>query len=274
MILLVVAALWIVVLTPTLYKRWTERGAAGSIESFHRELRLLRRSGRRLAAIRPIETATSRNGLAPNQSGYPAVSSTPGRPSLVLLPPVTAVEEVAAMQGTQDVADAYVLSAPSVVRPAPGQDRRSKARDGGRSRGRARRRRLVVTLGAVCVATAVGGAPRSLHLLWALTAVSALALVCMVGLAVYAAELAADGRRGSARARRVVPSHGALRPGRFVEERHGRYRHDAGSALPFGYEPALFEAGVEPVGPVEGGGWDPFEDDDVTVLPRRAAGGR
>lgn len=93
-VVLILLALWIAVLVPGLWKRRADRRPSGSIESFHHQLHLLERAGpKTVPPAYRLETAHAGTGLAPGQSGYPAVSSMPGRPNLVLLRPVDAEDE-------------------------------------------------------------------------------------------------------------------------------------------------------------------------------------
>lgn len=88
MILLILAAVWIVVLAPSAIRRLTGRRGSTSIDTFHHELRLLKRSGPKLIAPAfRLETAFAGGTMARSSSGLPAVSSMPGRPSLVIIEP-------------------------------------------------------------------------------------------------------------------------------------------------------------------------------------------
>ncbi len=79
MILVFLAAVWIIVLGPSLLRRHRERGlgGVGSIHHFHRQLRVLQRSGREAAppARRPDD---ARMAVATEHSyRYPDVHATP-----------------------------------------------------------------------------------------------------------------------------------------------------------------------------------------------------
>jgi hypothetical protein len=87
-VLLILALAWIVLLAPSGWKWFSGRRAGASIDSFHRELHLLEHTGPKLIAPAfRLHTAYSTSALAPSQSGFPAVSSMPDHPPLVLLRP-------------------------------------------------------------------------------------------------------------------------------------------------------------------------------------------
>jgi len=252
-ILLVLVALWLVVLLPGLYRRWASRQPSGSIESFHRELQLLKAAGPKLVAPAfRLQTATSRTGLAPSQSGYPALASTPGRPPLLLVRSVGKEEDMAddelfdTAHGTPGLAawEPGGRDAPRGwdERPRrPGVHGRRRLAD--RQRARMRRQRLVLALLAVALVSGVAGTRRSLHPLWAMTAVAVVLLVALGALVGYARYLSTQQRRGTGRAGygRHAPSgllgaHGRPSPG---SSRHAGWQRSrsrpahAGAADPY-----------------------------------------
>jgi hypothetical protein len=201
MILLILVVLWIVVLAPAFVKKYLERRSTVSIDSFHERLHLLERTGPKLvAAAYRLETAQSSTGMAVGQSGFPAVSSRPGRPNLVLLQAVGDGET-----GTDDeVVDQvsgehYRRLPPQIVADPPTclipESRRAHGLDD-RHRRQARRRRrdLVLGLSVSLAVTALLGLVPALHGLWVLTLLSTLGLAGYVGLAAYAQLLEADRR--------------------------------------------------------------------------------
>jgi hypothetical protein len=210
LILLVLVGLWIVVLAPAALKRLFDRRPTASIESFHQSLDLLQRTGPKIvpAAYR-LQTANSGTGLAPCESGFPAVSSMPGRPNLVLLPPVDDdIRILGPVGATSTRPEAVEPDAPEyqyeydhqwaesdmaygeprpVRRPGPDVLRRHRTR--------VRRRNLIGLLTVNLVVTAPLGALGGLHLLWIVTALSGVALAGFLGLVAYARALSAQDRR-------------------------------------------------------------------------------
>jgi hypothetical protein len=222
-IVLILAAVWMVVLAPTVWKRFSGNHAGASIASFHHELRLLEHSGPKLIAPAfRLETAYSGAASPPSSSGYPAVSSMPGRPSLVLLEPNAELErpgddledwtwasgtaeELRGGSGTVDAGPPrpggggrggpYRPSRPESPRTGGPVRRNSPARATGRhgagrteARRAARRRRrnvLVALLGTVFL-TGLLGLDRPLRPAWVVTALAGAALVGFVTLAVWA----------------------------------------------------------------------------------------
>lgn len=185
MILLVLAALWIVVLAPAGVKKVLERRSAVSIDSFQQQLHLLRRAGE--PPVRRLQTVRSTTGLAVGQSGFPAVSSRPGRPNLVLLPPVVPSPEA----GEPGEPAGLRWVGPDPVAMA--------RRDEARRRSLVRRRRRDVLLGLVGTLVVSGLLGVAVPLCWAITVLAGLALAGYVGLAAYAQDLAAQRRsRGAA----------------------------------------------------------------------------
>lgn len=191
-LLILIAAMWIVVLAPGLLRRRSERKSVGSIDHFHHQLHLLERSGPKLVApayrLQSVESAT---GMAVGSSGFPAVTSMPGRPNLVLLKPVDH-DDVDPAEVVDDGAGGHYqrigppempsTPAPSVIRLAdPDRYRRQQ---------QAKRRRdvLGLTLGTTVVTGLLGIVP-SLHILWVATVLGGMALATYVGLMVYAQRL-------------------------------------------------------------------------------------
>lgn len=203
MVVLLLILVWAVVLIPLLWKRRNDRQPSGSIESFHHQLHLLERAGPKIVppAFR-LETANSGTGLAPGQSGYPAVSSMPGRPNLVLLRPVSSDER---RDDDDEVVDPTTgnhyrrAGVPSSDRH--GDDPRAlrlsmRATHSSLARARTRRRRQDVLLGlaGTIVVTALVGIVPKLHLLWVLTGLAAAALVGFLALVATAQRAAAEAR--------------------------------------------------------------------------------
>jgi hypothetical protein len=212
MVLLVLVVLWIVVLAPSFIKKVLERQSTGSIESFHHQLHLLERTGPKLVtpAYR-LETAQPSTGTILGKSGFPSVSSRPGRPNLVLLQPVAG--GVPGIEG--DVVDEasgehYRRLLPPAVDAGPGafdgtprafegvppagsaRFARQRVDDYRRRQTRRRRRDLLIGLLASLLLTALLGIVPSLHALWVVSALSGVGLAAYVVLAAYAQLLEAD----------------------------------------------------------------------------------
>lgn len=202
MVVLLLIAVWGVVLIPVLWKRRSERQGSNSIESFHHQLYLLERAGPKIVspAFR-LGTAHSGTGLAPGQSGYPAVSSMPGRPNLVLLQPVTDDDEeeqvVDPATGNHYRRAAVPPSERFVehgmVQRPPGSVG-TVSRSLSRARARRRRQDILLGLAGTVVVTALVGLVPALHLLWVLTGLAAAALVAFVALVAAAQRLAEEAR--------------------------------------------------------------------------------
>jgi hypothetical protein len=207
MLILILVALWLVLLAPAFVKKHLENRSTVSIDSFHRSLHLLERTGPKLVApAYRLETAHAATGVVPGQSGLPAVSSMPGRPNLVLLQPVG--DDPAATDGDDVVDDAagrHYLRVPPQLAAAPGPSSTGPssavgpsgipptlaARSGEYRTEQARRRRrdILFALGGTVVLTAPLGAVHGLHLLWVVTVLAGVALAAYVGLAAYAQAL-------------------------------------------------------------------------------------
>jgi hypothetical protein len=224
MILLVLALLWIAVLAPGIWRRRSERRSSGSIDTFHHQLHLLERTGPKLVApAYRLQTATSGSGLAPGQSGYPTVSSMPGRPNLVLLRPIEEGSEDAAAPDVTD--DAHGVRYRRVVPPMPDvgatpppepprvlHPERDHYRQGDhyrRKMAQRRRRDILAGLLLTFVLTGILGVVHSFRPLWVLTLVSGLGLVAYVVLIHYAQRLVAPARPHRAAELGPAPAVGA-----------------------------------------------------------------
>lgn len=184
MVVLVLVALWAVVLTPRAIRHLREHRSQSSIESFHEQLHLLERTGPKLVApAYRLHTAYASNASAPPEHSVTELPTR--RPSLVLLDPVApAVAEIA--RAATDARESAGAPVPAPAASVP------RARAEVRRRGRKRRRDVLLGLVATVVVTAVLGAMHGLHLLWAVTGLSALAVGGYVALAYYAQILDAD----------------------------------------------------------------------------------
>jgi hypothetical protein len=214
MIVLILVALWIVVLSPAFVKKLLDRRSAVSIDTFHKQLHLLERTGPKLVSpAYRLETAQSSAGMAVGESGFPAVSSRPCRPNLVLLQPV---RDGDVEPGSNELVDGssgeHYRRVPSpVADDVPSRllaaERVEELR---RHQLQRRRRDLLLGLGSTLVITGMLGL--AVPMFWVLTGLAAVALGGYVGLAAYAQLLEADRRSRLRRGHAGSPSrswHGA-----------------------------------------------------------------
>ena len=224
MILLILVALWIVVLAPAFVKKWLDRRSTVSIDTFHQQLHLLERAGPKLVppAYR-LETAQSATGMAVGASGFPAVSSRPSRPNLVLLQPVSEGEPGGPGGGPVDeVVDGASGTHYRRVAPPPPLDegpsrRLARAQVDAFRRHAVQRRRRDLLIGMAVTLVLSGLLGLAVSLFWVVTVLAALALAGYVGLAAYAQLLEADRRAPGAPAggygRPVAAGAGGRAPG-------------------------------------------------------------
>ncbi len=161
--------LWVVVLAPGLWKRHRERTAAGSIDSFHLQLHLLEHAGPKIVApAYRLASSDSTTGVRPGATGFPAVSSMPGRPNLML------VESAATEEHGRYSASVAYPGGPDPLR---------------RHRARKRRRDALTVAVLVIVSTGLLGTIHGLRALWVLSALAVLALGAYLVLWLYARTL-------------------------------------------------------------------------------------
>lgn len=268
MILLILVALWIVVLAPAFVKKWLDRRSTVSIDAFHQQLHLLERAGPKLVppAYR-LETAHSAPGMTVGASGYPAVSSRPTRPNLVLLQPVRE-DDTGGSAGAPDdeVVDGSSGAHYRRVVPAPlpeeGPSRRAAAaRVEALRRHAVQRRRRDLLIGVASTLVLSGLLGLAVSLFWVVTVLAALTLAGYVGLAAYAQLLEADRHAPAARAGRY---QAASRAGGDRDGAGGGARGLVGPAD--GPRSMSSDRWMATVG--YPGAWD--EDDDAYEEPREA----
>ncbi len=246
MLILILVALWMVVLAPAFIKRHLENRSTGSIDSFHRSLHLLERTGPKLVppAYR-LDTAHSTTGLAPGQSGWPPVSSTPGRRNLVLLKPLGGGDGGAGAGGTAVDGDEVVdeVSGQHYLRVHPdpaeiagqtvgqagfavdGDAPPSLASRTGEYRAeqaRRRRRDILIALAATVTLTALIGIVQALHPLWIVTILAGVALAGYLALAAYAQTSYVQHRQRRAGAGAGTGGRGMQARRQSAERRQGR----------------------------------------------------
>ena len=195
MILLVlVVLLWVAVLAPSVWRRFSERSGAGSIDHFHHQLQLLEHAGPKTVAP-AYRLHTAFPGAGPREMVAPIDDSS--RPKLVLLRPTA---DAAAADIDDGEGGHYerigVLDRPEpVCLPEVGADLPSFRRE------EARRRctMLLRCLCGVAISTGLIGIWPGMHLAWVFTGLAGLAALGLVGLMAYAKELEAERTRRLAR---------------------------------------------------------------------------
>jgi hypothetical protein len=179
-----VAVLWVIVLAPSAWHRFSERQGVGSIESFHHQLQLLEHAApKTVAPAYRLHTAIP-GGSDAETSPSPQDTS---RPKLVLLRPT---DNAAAADVDDDEGLHYerigVLDRPEpVCVPEASIDLRALRRE------QARRRcsMLLRCLGGVAVTTGIIGLWPGMHLAWIFTGLTGLTALGLVALMAYANEL-------------------------------------------------------------------------------------
>lgn len=187
LVVLGLVAIWIIVLTPPLWRKYFEYRGTLSIVSFHQRLHSLEQTGPKL--VEPAHRLANRGSSKAahhGASGYPTLSSRPGRPKLVLLRSGVPGDEPTGISLDEHKA----------------QRRDRRRLDDRRRQARRRRRHVLCALFATFVVTALLGIPDVLHFLWIFTALAGVALMGFVGLAIYAQSLVEAPR--AARVARVV----------------------------------------------------------------------
>ncbi len=209
-LLILIAALWVVVLAPGLVRRHTERRSVGSIDHFHHQLHLLERTGPKLVtpAYR-LQSTESTTGVAVGASGYPAVTSMPGRPNLVLLKPV-GQDEAQPDEMVDDAAGGhYRRIGPPELPPPPVVPEMMRLADPARQRRQLACKRRRDTLGLLVGTTMLTGLLSlvpSLHILWIAAVAGSVVLVAYLGLMVYARSVQ-GARVGAPRGLTRLPGH-------------------------------------------------------------------
>ena len=183
MILLVlVAVLWIVVLAPGALRRFGERQGGGSIDHFHRELRLLEHAGPKMVTP-AYRLRGSRPVHAPNASL--------ARPRLVLLRPVDDGQsaDIDDGEGTHYARVGVIESPEPPMSPAQTEAGLAAYR---RQQARQRCTFVLRLLTAAAISSGIVGVVPSLRLAWVFTAITGLGALALVA---YAREV--EGQRRS-----------------------------------------------------------------------------
>jgi hypothetical protein len=190
-LLVLVVILWLLVLAPSLYRRFSERDSVGSIDHFHHQLNLLEHAGPKL-----VSPAYRLHSAVPGGSVDRAVEADPPmyRGKLVLLRPVDDEEHA----DIDDVEGAHYERVGVLDPPEPPtvlDQSRGELQAYRRQQARRRCSSILLVLAGITVTTGILGGLPALHLAWVLTALCAIALVTMVGLIAYARELQAQATR-------------------------------------------------------------------------------
>ena len=217
MILLVlVALLWMAVLAPSAWRKFSERQGVGSIDHFHHQLQLLEHAGpKTVAPAYRLHTASPGGGPAP---AVPAVADA-SRPKLVLLR-ATKDETAADVDDSEGVhyERVGVLDRPE---PACLPEVGSNLPVYRREQARRRCTTLLRCLLAVAISTGLIGVFPGLHLAWVFTGLSGLAALGLVGLMAYAREIETQQRTSrprSADAPRAFEPASAGYPGAWDDD--------------------------------------------------------
>jgi hypothetical protein len=200
-LLVLVALLWMAVLAPSAWRRFSERQGVESIDHFHHQLQLLEHAGpKTVAPAYRLHTAVP-GGARPTA---PAAMADTSRPKLVLLRPTE--DEAAA--DVDDNEGVHYERVGVLDRPEPACVPETSSDLSTYRRDQARRRctTLLRCLCGLAVSTGLIGMFPGMHLAWVVTGVSGLAALGLVGLIAYARELEAQhqGRRARQGRPRVV----------------------------------------------------------------------
>jgi hypothetical protein len=240
-LLVLVVVLWIVVLTPSAWRRLAERQGAGSIDHFHHQLALLEHAGPKIMAP-AYRLHTAVPGGSPIDTQGPLEVDT-GRPKLVLLRPVG--DEVSAdIEGTDGAHYERVglLEAPEP--PRCQAETRAELAAYRRQQARQRCTMLLRCLTGVSIATAVLGVFPTMRLAWIFTGLSGIALLGLVAMMGYAREI----------------------EGQQVRQRQRWATEDESFAYDDYYD------GAASVGAAEAGYPGAWDDEAEEEFPRQAAG--
>jgi hypothetical protein len=224
-LLVLIAVLWVIVLAPSVVRRFTEREGAGSIDHFHHQLQLLQHAGPK--SINPAyRLHTAHPGGRVDGLPQDLESS---RPRLVL------VRAVGDGQSTDsaDVDGAHYERVGVIEGPEPSvSPSQTNAGLAAYRRQQARQRCTLVLrlLTAAAISTGILGFLPSLRLAWVFTGLAGLSALGLVGLIAYARDVEGqrsprphhrDDRFRSEQYDDEYPHHGAAQaghPGAWDEE--------------------------------------------------------
>lgn len=206
---MILVIVWLAVLGPMAVRYFRDGGSRDSVESFHEQMHLLERAGPKLVA--PAHTLEGADPNGPSQAELASGTNRSGGDG---------VREMGSHAGL------FLLEAPGTSAWVA-----TRARTHRRRQGQRRRRDLVLVAMATVVLTGGLGAVSGLHLLWVVTAVSALLIAGCAVLGAYAQMLVTDRRASTPTpdARAAVPPPSPWSVGPVAEARRGR-SEEAGSA--------------------------------------------
>ena len=189
-LLVLVVLLWVMVLAPSVWRRFGERQGVGSIDSFHHQLQLLEHAGPKTVSP-AYRLHTAMPGGDTTETPSPGLDAS--RPKLVLLRPTA---DAAAADVDDNEGGHYervgVLDPPEpACVPESGADLSAFRREQARQRCTV----LLRCLGGVAISTGLIGLFPRLHLAWVLTGLAGVAALGLVGLMAYAKEIEAEQHR-------------------------------------------------------------------------------
>jgi hypothetical protein len=182
-LLILVAALWVVVLTPSVWRRIKERGGVVSIDHFHHQLELLEHAGPK------IVSPAYRLHSAGSDSSLDLAST---RPKLVLLREVEDGQsaDIEDVDGSQYARVGVIQSPQPSLSPAQTETGLAAHR---RQQARHRCTFFLRLLAAAAISSGIVGVLPTMRLAWIFTGVTGFGALALVGLVAYAREM--EGQR-------------------------------------------------------------------------------
>jgi len=246
-LVIIIAAAWIVILTPSLMKRRSQAvGEIGSISHFHRQLRVLEHSGPQ-PIVAPAYRLRSVNGsgeVTAQGPGYPEVAAVPvlsvvgagqlPRPALAFLGEEPADDQDGRIDprrtGPLGAGQDERWPAPGVAGPEMGMPPRPSPADTRFLVRKRRRDTLAVTTGIFGATLVIGFVPGA-SAAWVLTALSGIAVAAYVALLVHLRRMAEERERKL----HYLRPEGSPEPGsgarRAPLAMSGRYAHPSNQAV-------------------------------------------
>lgn len=241
-VLFLVVILWIAVLVPSVYTKWSERRSAGSIGRFHQRLDLLERTGPKL--VEPAYRLTGTESRSASKPLIVPISPPPVRPSLRLLPGSDG-GSVARSEGRElvmvmDREDPIVLEEfgrAEELTEGRGAEQMAQEHWGARAfehaarerrrLARRRRRNVFALLCGLSAVTALMGLAHPLRAAWVMSGLFVVMLVAFIALAVHGQRIEAEHRHlsrlGLAERSRIPAEDRSRMITYLVDEEFGRY---------------------------------------------------